>query len=72
MSYSTPGLTASLQLTQHLRKLAPPRYPSVLCFIFPRHPRIAAPQMAVGTLCGACTPSANLQSIPTEHKPSPL
>ena len=37
-SDSTPGLTASLQLTQRPRKLAPPRSASVPCCVFSRHP----------------------------------
>ena len=37
-SHSTPGLTASLQLTQRPRKLAPPRSASVPCCVFSRHP----------------------------------
>ena len=36
-SHSTPGLTASLQLTQRPRKLAPPRSASVPCCVFSRH-----------------------------------
>ena len=37
-SHSTPGLTASLQLTQRPPKLAPPRSASVPCCVFSRHP----------------------------------
>ena len=36
-SHSTPGLTASLQLTQRPRKLAPPRSASVPCCVSSRH-----------------------------------
>ena len=37
-SHSTPGLTASLQLTQRPRNLAPPRSARVPCCVSSRHP----------------------------------
>ncbi len=37
-SHSTPGLTASLQLTQRPRNLAPPRSARVPCCVSTRHP----------------------------------
>ena len=37
-SHSIPGLTASLQLTQRPRKLAPPRSARVPCCVSSRHP----------------------------------
>ena len=52
-SHSTPGLTASLQLTQRPPKLAPPRSASVPCCVFSHHPaQSQLPQTAIGTLCG--------------------
>ena len=42
--HSTPGLTASLQLTQRPRRLAPPRSARVPCCIFSRHPAHHSPR----------------------------
>ena len=52
-SHSTPGLTASLQLTQRPRKLAPPRSRerSLLRILSPSRAS-QLPQTAIGTLCG--------------------
>ena len=38
VSHSVPGLTASLQLTQRPRNLAPPRFARVPCCVSSRHP----------------------------------
>ena len=52
-SHSIPGLTASLQLTQRPRKLAPPRSARVPCCVSSRHPAHRnSRHRALGALCG--------------------
>ena len=53
-SHSIPGLTASLQLTQRPRKLAPPQVARVPCCVSSRHSRASQlPHRALRALCGA-------------------
>ena len=70
-SHSIPGLTASLQLTQRPRKLAPPRSRESPAAYSLAIPRIALPHRALGP-CAATEDRPPASHLPQEPRPSPL
>ena len=71
-SYSIPGLTASLQLNQRPRKLAPPRSARVPCCVSSRHPAHRNSRIGPYGPCPAPEDRPPASHLPQEPRPSPL
>ena len=71
-SHSIPGLTASLQLTQRPRNLAPPRSARDPCCVSSRHPAHRNSRTGPYGPCAATEDRPPASHLPQEPRPSPL
>ena len=71
-AHSILGLTASLQLTQRPRNLAPPRSARVPCCVFSRHPAHRNSRIGPYGPCAATEDRPPASHLPQDPRPSPL